>query len=84
MIILDEKIDKSISRLTLLLQQSEAEELRDSLESILKGKSGDHEHVPSEDYKKEITVALYEPSNIDGFNDRVQKLIRKDCQKKTK
>lgn len=43
------------------LTLSEAAELRDSLESLLtETKSSRHEHVSSEDYKKEITILISE------------------------
>lgn len=76
--ILDEDKNNTVNRLTLLLCRSEAEELRDSLESILKGEIEGHAHVPSEDYCKEITLALYSPSDFGSFNIRCQKLIRED------
>ena len=75
---LDEKRDQSLSRVTILLSRAEAEELRDSLEAILGGGIGQHEHTPSEDYQKEITVAVYDEANVDSFNDRCRRLIRDD------
>jgi hypothetical protein len=74
--ILDENRDNSVDRATLLLTESEAQELRDSLESLFAGGKGQHAHVPSEDYQKEITIAIYEPGHADGFNQRCQKLIQ--------
>jgi len=75
---LDETRDRSLSRITLLLTQAEAEELRDSLESVLRGGIGQHEHTPSEDFEKEITIALYDDAAIDSFNDRCRRLIKED------
>lgn len=74
--ILDESHDISVERATVLLTRSEAQELLDSLQSILTGSEGMHAHVPSEDYQKEITIAIYEPGHADGFNPRCQKLIQ--------
>ena len=80
--ILDEKRDKSVEQITLLLTQSEAEELQDSIKRLLDGgkepEAGQHTHIPSEDYQKEITIALYTPDNVDSFNHRCQKLIREN------
>jgi len=45
-------------RVVLHLSRKEAEELRDALEALLESKPGRHEHVPSEDFTKEITVAV--------------------------
>lgn len=76
--ILDEKRDQAISRSTILLTRAEAEEFRDSIEAILGGGEGNHAHIPSEDFQKEITVALYDETNTSTFNDRCQRLIRED------
>jgi len=75
--LLNEDTEASFSRLTLLLTRAEASELRDSLESILQTGAG-HQHIPSEDDKKEITVAIYDDSDIGRFNERSQRLIRED------
>lgn len=76
--ILDEQRDCSVAKATILLSRAEAEELRDSLESVLANGRGNHAHVPSEDFKKEITVAIYDEETIKTFNDRCQRLIRDD------
>jgi len=74
--ILDETRDNSVDRATLLLTRSEAQELLDSLKSLIADGKGQHAHVPSEDYKKEISIAIYEPGNPEGFNQRCQRLIQ--------
>jgi hypothetical protein len=60
---LDEEKDCAVSRCTILLTQKEAEELRDSIAAVLMGGAGSHEHIPSDDFQKEITVALYDATN---------------------
>ena len=77
--ILDEPRDSSVDRAIVLLARNEAQELLDSLQQLLAvdGK-GQHSHVPSEDYKKEITIAIYASDADEGFNLRCQKLIRDD------
>jgi hypothetical protein len=77
--ILDEKRDNSVDRATILLTRSEAQELRDSLDLLLRDGKGQHAHVPDEDFKKEITIAIYTPENLDEFNQRYQKLIKENC-----
>jgi len=77
--ILDEQRDQAVSRSTILLTRAEAEELRDSIEAILEGGEENHAHIPSEDFQKEITLALYDGANTSTFNDRCQRLIREDC-----
>lgn len=76
--ILDEQRDCSVARVTILLTRAEAEELRDALESVLANWRGNHAHVPSEDWQKEITVALYDVNTIDTFHERYQRLILED------
>lgn len=75
---LDEERDRSLSRITILLSRAEAEELRDSLKSVLEPGVELHQHISSEDYQKEITVAVYDETNVDSFNDRCRRLIRED------
>ncbi len=74
----DELRDNSVEKVTLLLTRSESQELFDSLELLLKNGKRRHEHVSSEDYQKEITIALYEEGITEGFNERCQKLIQED------
>lgn len=80
--ILDEVTDKRIDRLTIYLLESEASELRDSLDALLeraranRSLSGDHEHVPSLDFEDEVTVCLYDPENLELLNERSRRLIR--------
>jgi hypothetical protein len=54
-------------------------ELKDSLEIVI-GASEDarHEHISSEDYQKEITVCLYDPTVLEKFSERSNKLILED------
>ena len=55
---------------------SEATELRDELERLLSQSiKNDHGHINDEDYKGELTVALYDCQQINEFNQRVKTLI---------
>jgi hypothetical protein len=78
--ILDEDKDQKVDRVTLYLTQSEAGELRDSLESILENPKDNHAHVSSADYQKEITVVVYDHNDtiLQGFGERSKKLILED------
>jgi hypothetical protein len=76
--LLDGKTDRALARLTVYLTREEAEELRDSLSALLATSGVRHEHVSSSDYKKELTVCLYNEANLDGFNERSKTLIRND------
>jgi hypothetical protein len=49
------------NKIVIHLNKSEAAELRDALEAILaKDGPGRHEHIPSSDFQKEITVLISE------------------------
>ncbi len=59
MLIENKKSKETWDIVILYLKPSEAKELRDSLEAILSDQTpGRHEHVPSEDYQREITVLI--------------------------
>jgi hypothetical protein len=77
--ILDNTNDKSLSDIMLLLTIDEAKELRDAIETLLlQQNKNDHSHINDFDSSKELTVSLYEQSQIDGFNERIQLLIKQD------
>ena len=76
--ILNQDKDEALNRITLYLTMDEARELRDSLESLLAVPLGHHEHVPSEDYNKEVTVCIYDTTFLDKFDNRSRKLINED------
>jgi GGDEF domain-containing protein len=76
--ILDEISDKSLENIILYLTFSEASELRDSLDDILKKPVNNHIHISSENIQKEITVCIYDINNLKGFNKRSMDLIIKD------
>lgn len=75
--ILDDDTDKSIESVTLLLTIAEAKELLDSLEQMIANPTKhQHAHVPDGEFKREVTVALYEEGKTDGFDARTKRLIR--------
>lgn len=77
--ILNQDSDKSIQEILLLLTKSEASELRDELERLLSSNQSDnHGHINDTEYQKEITVAIYDDSNLNGFDDRSKRLIIED------
>jgi len=77
--ILDEKNNKSVSNLTVLLEKSEAIQLIGYLEElILVRAKSEHYHLNNADYTKEITVALYSDDNVEEFSDRYKLLIATD------
>jgi hypothetical protein len=78
--IYDDDSDKAVSNVTLLLTLNEAEELKDKLEGLIRdyAKKSHHEHVNDNDYKHEITVAIYNTDGISDFNPRIRQLILDD------
>jgi hypothetical protein len=76
--ILDEDTDRSIQTIVLYLTKSEAEELRDSLNLLLEDSSLRHEHVSSADNRREVTVCIYDPDNLEGLNERSKTLIQSE------
>jgi hypothetical protein len=76
--LLNEDEDKGINRILLLLTKSEAMELRDAIDLLLNDAGDRHEHVSSEDYKKEVTIADYDEAKLNNFNERARRLIITD------
>jgi hypothetical protein len=77
--ILDKETDKTLKDIILLLTVNEASELRDSLESILKEIDYmQHEHINDIGYEHEISIALYNYTEINSFDKRIRKLILND------
>lgn len=79
MYMLDDESNKRIRSLTLLLTKDEIKQLLGYARQLLEDKpSSDHYHLSTEDYQKEITLCLYEPTKIENFQPRIQKLILLD------
>lgn len=76
----DENNEKSLNNISLFLTIDEAKELLDSLEGLLKNfkNDADHTHINDENYKREITVCLYNETNLNGWNETAKKLILED------
>jgi len=76
--LLDNDSDKSFDQVTIYLTKLEAKELVDSLENLINKPKGNHHHISSNDYKKEITVCIYDEKTLEGFSERSKKLIIED------
>jgi hypothetical protein len=74
--ILDKISDQSLENITLYLTLSEALELRDGLDDLLNKPLDNHIHVSSSDYKKEVTICIYDVNNLKGFSKRSIELIK--------
>jgi hypothetical protein len=81
MIIYDENQDSTLKIILVLLTVDEAKNLRDSLDSLLKGPlvPGDHHHVSNKNFSKEIIVSIYQRDhNLNGFHERIKQLIKQE------
>lgn len=77
--ILDNDSDKKIENITICLTLAEAQKLKDTLAQILIMPTGNHGHVTDANAEREITLCVYDESNLDsGFHDRIKRLIEKD------
>jgi len=75
--ILDVESDRALSRVLLYLTADEAREMLSALEGAILDHHA-HEHVPSHDYSKEVTLCVYDPSAIGTFSERSRRLIAED------
>lgn len=77
--ILDDETDKTLKRITILLTKKEMRQLQGYVRQLLEEKpSSDHHHLSTDDYQKEITLCLYDPNNIEAFQEFIQKIIQQD------
>ena len=77
--ILDNDSNKALKNITLYITISEAKNLNDDLQSLINDfSSNNHVHVNDGDYTHEITVAVYDDNDFDGFNQRSKLLIEED------
>lgn len=76
---MNERTNESIDNLTLLLKKEEAIQLIGYLESLVSNDiMADHCHLNDSDYKKEITIALYDDYSTKIFTERIKELIVHD------
>ena len=77
--ILDEDNDKALNNVSIFLTITEAKELRDTLEQLIPHPIKEHMHVNDADYKKEITILIYEPAgDLSMLHERARRIILED------
>jgi len=76
--LLDQDNDKPLARVMLYLTRNEGLELLRDLERLLNKPSDHHSHIDSDDWSKEVTIAIYDPNNLRGFDERSKRLILED------
>lgn len=71
---------KSINNISIYLTKSEALEVVNSLKYILENfqHNADHDHINDIEYKREITLCVYDENDLSGFNEETKKLIQED------
>jgi hypothetical protein len=74
--IYDDESKKSLGSILIMLTPGEVHELIGKLKSL--DLTNDHVHVDDENYKREITIGLYTPQNLQNFSDEVIRLIQED------
>jgi len=77
--ILDQDNDKATKNVLILLTPEEAAELRDDLERMLQGNIfQEHTHINDKEFEHEMTVAIYDASELEFFDERTKKLVLED------
>ena len=64
--------------ITLFLTKEEATELKDDLERLIKNIGNNEQHINDIEYFRELTVTLYNPNNLNHFDERSKKLKLED------
>jgi hypothetical protein len=70
----DEKTDRTLTSIMIMLTPAEAHELASKLHG-LDPETGDHIHVSDGGFKREITIAIYTPDNLHYFNEKTRELL---------
>ena len=76
--ILDDESNKKLDNISIFLTREEILQLRGYLNQLLDNPKLQHSHLSSSDYKKEITICLYDNKNLENFDQRSIKLIKED------
>ena len=78
--IYDQERDTKVDKITIFLTVSEASTLHQGIEELMKDPKRNHKHVNSDDFKKELTVCIYDPTALEeyGFHERAVRLIQED------
>ena len=73
--IYDPKTKRVLENVTLFLTPEEAGELGQSALDLAKSPKKHHHHVSDAEFKREITIAVYTPENIAGFDAEARRII---------
>jgi uncharacterized membrane protein YukC len=73
--ILNEDTDARIKGVSVYFTLEEAKQCFDFLEALISDTTMHHLHVNCIDDSDTVTIAIYNPKNLVGFDDRSKKLI---------
>lgn len=73
--IYDEEHERPLFRLTLFLTTNELRELAGYVEDLMKEPKTQHVHLTDEDYRHEITVAVYDSKDLSSFDSKSKRII---------
>lgn len=79
--IYDKNDDKTLKYLSLFLTIDEAKHIRDYLNQVIQKplEKGEHGHIHSSDFNKEILITFYDPkASLVGWDERAKRIIEKD------
>ena len=76
--ILDEISDKPLENIIIYLTYKEAQELKDSIEELLKEPYNNHTHITDFDSNREITLCVYDVNKLIGFDEISIRIIKND------
>jgi hypothetical protein len=74
--IYDKKKKEPLTNILIMLTKEELRDFIDALHSL--EANNDHVHIEDTVYKRQITIGVYSPQNLQGFSPEVVRLIQED------
>jgi len=68
----------ALEKVTLLLTPEEARELADAARDLVSKPEVHHHHVPDAEFRREITLAVYTPENLNTFDAETKRVLESD------
>lgn len=76
--ILNQADNAPLSSITVYLTAAEALQAIGYLEQMLAEPRQHHFHLNDDEYRRELTLAVYQPGNLDHYDERSRKLIAEE------
>lgn len=77
--LLNDDSDEKLDNISIFLTKEEALQLKSYLVQMLENKTMHHAHLNSSDFKKEVTVCIYDEDKMPSLHPRVIKLLQEDA-----